>query len=371
MIVCINFYFRGLCKELIRFNLFLIIFFSSINCNEFGVNFSTLNSQELNIIRIGTGSTSGTYFPIGGLIGNVISNPPGSRPCDRGGSCGVPGLIAVAQSTGGSIDNINSINNGQMEVGLSQADVAYWAFHASGYFEGKKAKSSIRALANLFPENVHLVSRADSGIRKISDLNGKRVSFGGLKSGSRVDAKLILSAYGLRFSDINIFNYNLDKAVEGIQNNTLDALFLVSGAPALAILDLSNRVDLHFVPIDGPIAQKLVKIFPFFMEGEIPENIYGNNESVKTLNVGALIITNTSMSNNLAYGIVKAVWHPNVKPLFISGHPRGEYMDINKALNGIGFKIHPGALTYYKEMGLLTESNLKNDLFLSPMKKIP
>ena len=77
------------------------------------------------------------------------------------------------------------------------------------------------------------------------------------------------------------------------------------------------------------------------------------------------------MSNNLAYGIVKAVWHPNVKPLFISGHPRGEYMDFNKALNGIGFKIHPGALTYYQEMGLLTESNLKNDLFLSPMKKIP
>ncbi len=360
-----------MCKKLTRFIIFLIIFFSFININEIGVNFSNLNSQELNIIRIGTGSTSGTYFPIGGLIGNVISNPPGSRPCDKGGSCGVPGLIAVAQSTGGSVDNINSINNGQMEVGLSQADVAYWAFHASGYFEGKKAKSSIRALANLFPENIHLVSRADSGIKKISDLNGKRVSFGGLKSGSRIDAKLILSAYGLRFKDINIFNYNLDKAVESIQNNTLDAFFLVSGAPALAILDLANRVDLRFVPIDGPIAQKLIKIFPFFMAGEIPKNIYGNNKAVKTLNVGALIITNTSMPNNLAYGIVKAVWHPNVKPLFVSGHPRGEYMDRNKALNGIGFKIHPGAINYYKEVGVLSDPNIEDDLYLSPMKKIP
>ena len=104
------------------------------------------------------------------------------------------------------------------------------------------------------------------------------------------------------------------------------------------------------------------------------QRIYPVNEigkAVKTLNVGALIITNTSMPNNLAYGIVKAVWHPNVKPLFVSGHLRGEYMDRNKALNGIGFKIHPGAINYYKEVGVLSDPNIEDDLYLSPMKKIP
>lgn len=357
-----------------KLNRLFIIYFISFLCLSlihYNFIFSSVHSQELNIIRIGTGSTAGTYFPVGGLIGNVISNPPGSRPCDKGGSCGVPGLIAVAQSTRGSIDNINLVYSGQMEVALSQADVAYWAFNGSGYFQGKKPKNSIRALANLFPENIHIVSRSDSGINKIRDLIGKRVSIGGPRSGSKVDARLILSAYGIRFSDMKVFNYNLDMATRAIEDNTIDAFFLVSGAPALAIVDLVDRVDLNFVPVDGPIAEKLIKIFPFFVEGEIPEKSYGDNKSIKTLNVGALIITNSNMADDLAYGIVRAVWHPNVKSFFSNGHPRGQFINIKNALDGIGFKIHPGALNYYRDEGIVSGKIIDDDLYLGPIKKLP
>ena len=141
-------------------------------------------AQEMTFFRIGTGSTGGTYFPIGGLIANAISNPPGARPCDRGGSCGPMGLIAVAQSTDGSIANVEAIRAGRLESGLAQADIAYWAYKGLRVFKGKgKQVEKLRAIANLYPEAVHVVVRRDAKIAKIADLRGKRVSLGPRDSG--------------------------------------------------------------------------------------------------------------------------------------------------------------------------------------------
>lgn len=318
----------------------------------------TASAQDLNIIRIGTGSTAGTYFPIGGLIGNAISNPPGSRPCERGGSCGVPGLIAVAQSTGGSLDNIRSVEAGLMEMGLSQADVAYWSYFGTGSFEGNKPRDTLRALANLFPENIHLIARADAGIETLMDLKGKRVSLGGPGSGSQIDARLIMNAFGLRFSDIKIQNLGLEPSVAALVAGDIDAFFLVTGAPALAIQDLAERVPLTFVPIEGPIAEQLAKIFPFFSLGQIPAGAYGDNLATPTLDVGAILLGRADMADDLAYGIVRAIWHPNTAPLLANGHPRAKLMALSRAAKGIGFTLHPGARRYYVEQGILPDLTL-------------
>ena len=314
-------------------------------------------TQDVNVIRIGTGSTAGTYFPIGGLIGNAISNPPGSRPCDRGGSCGVPGLIAVAQSTGGSVENLEAVASGTMEMGLSQADVTYWSFFGTGFFEGRQPRDSLRALANLFPENIHLIARAESGIETLSDLRGKRVSLGGPGSGSRIDARLILTAFGLKFSEMTLSNLDLEPSADALVAGDIDAFFLVSGAPALAIRDLAERIDLKFVPIDGPIASKLMKIFPFFELGVIPAGVYGNNPSTETLDVGALLIVRDDMEDELAYGIANALWHSNTAPLLANGHPRARFMSLTNAAKGVGIKLHPGAVKYYIEQGMLPAPN--------------
>ena len=310
-------------------------------------------AQDLNVIRIGTGSTAGTYFPIGGLIGNAISNPPGSRPCDRGGSCGVPGLIAVAQSTGGSVENIRSVVAGTMEMGLSQADVAYWSFFGTGSFEGKKPEQTLRALANLFPENIHLIARADAGIKTLADLTGKRISLGGPGSGSRIDARLILTAFGLKFTAMKLFELELEASADALVAGEIDAFFLVSGAPALAVQDLAEQVELSFVPITGPIADKLAKLFPFFTKGKILGGLYGNNPSTETLDVGAILVAREDMEDDLAYGIVRAIWHPNTAPLLANGHPRARFMSLTRAVTGIGLKLHPGAARYYVEQGVL------------------
>ncbi|MEQ9112312.1 MAG: TAXI family TRAP transporter solute-binding subunit [Rhodospirillaceae bacterium] len=310
-------------------------------------------AQDLNIVRIGTGSTAGTYFPIGGLIGNIISNPPGSRPCERGGSCGVPGLIAVAQSTGGSLDNIKAIDAGTMTMGLSQADVAYWSYYGTGAFVDEAPRGSIRAIANLYPENIHLIARADAGIDTVADLKGKRVSIGGPGSGSQINARLILQAFGVRFEDMKFLNLNLEPSTGALVAGDIDAFFLVSGAPALAIQDLAERVPLSFIPIDGPIAEQLARIFPFYSMGTIPEGIYGDNPPTKTLDVGAVLLVKDDMPNELAYGITRAIWHPNTVPLLANSHPRARLMDISRAIKGIGFQIHPGARQYYIERGTL------------------
>jgi len=310
-------------------------------------------TQDLNIIRVGTGSTAGTYFPVGGLIANAISNPPGSRPCDRGGSCGVPGLIAVAQSTAGSVENIRAVDGGVMEMALSQADVAYWAYYGTGSFEGDARRSSLRALANLFPENIHLVARANSGIETLADLKGKTISIGGPLSGSQIDAKLIMSAFKIRFEDLKMVDLDIEESTDALVTGDIDAFFYVSGAPALAISDLAERVPLHFVPIAGPIAEKLVKIFPFFVPGVIPAGVYGDNPETPTLDVGAIMVVSAEMDESLAYGIPRAIWHPNTAAMYATGHPRAALMSLDRATRGIGFRLHRGAVRYYAEQGTL------------------
>jgi len=156
-----------------------------------------VRAQDLTFVRIGTGSTGGTYFPIGGLIASAISNPPGSRACAEGGSCGVPGVIAVTQSTQGSVENVRAVAAGELDMALSQADVAFHAHFGNGVFAGDKRLPNLRAVANLYPEEVHIVVRSDSGIQSVTGLKGKRVSLGEKASGTLVVARLVLAAYGL------------------------------------------------------------------------------------------------------------------------------------------------------------------------------
>src|SRR5882672_1889535 len=130
-----------------------------------------IRAQDLTYFRIGTGAPETSYFPIGGVIASAVSNPPGARDCDKGGSCGVPGLIALAQTTSGSIDNLNQIAAGNLDSGLCQADIAAAAAQGKPPFDGH-AMPSLRAIANLYQEGVHVVVHADAAIKSVRDLKG-------------------------------------------------------------------------------------------------------------------------------------------------------------------------------------------------------
>jgi len=313
-------------------------------------------AQEVTFFRIGTGSTGGTYFPIGGLIANAISNPPGSRPCDRGGSCGPAGLIAVAQSTQGSVANVDAIRSGRLESGLVQADIAYWAYKGKHVFRRKGRKvENLRAIANLYPESIHLVVRAGAGIKSVADLRGKRVSLGEKESGTRVDAEIILRAYGLNAKKIKAQYLNPGPAADALRDGKLDAFFLVAGAPAGAIAELASNMEIALVPIAGKRIDKLIELYPFFSQGSITGEAYRGVGETRTLSVGAQWVVSSAISADIVYGITKALWHANARQLLDRGHPKGKTIRIENALRGIGLPLHPGAERFYRESGRIKE----------------
>ncbi len=313
-------------------------------------------AQQPSFFRIGTGGTAGTYYPIGGLLANAISSAPGSRPCEEGGSCGVPGLIATALSSNGSVANVNGIAGGTLESGFSQSDVATWAQSGTGIWEGQPAVEKLRAIANLYPESIHLVAAADSGIASVADLAGKRVSMDEPGSGTLVDARIILEAHGLSEDDVEAAFLKPDQAAERMRDGAMDAFFFVGGFPAGAIAELASQADITLVPIEGEGASSITETYPFFAEHTIPGGTYeGIDDDLTTLAVGAQWVTSADQPEELIYGITQALWNDGTRALLDAGHAKGREITAGTALDGVGIPLHPGAERFYREAGMLTD----------------
>ncbi|WP_415184701.1 TAXI family TRAP transporter solute-binding subunit [Phaeovulum sp.] len=311
-------------------------------------------AQDMTFFRIGTGGTAGTYYPIGGLIANAISNPPGSRECDQGGSCGVPGLVASALAANGSVANVNAIAGGTLESGFAQSDVASWAYSGTGIWEGKPAVEKLRAIANLYPESIHLVARADAGISGVADLKGKKVSMDEPGSGTLVDARIILEGYGLSEDDVQAEFLKPDQAADRMRDGAMDAFFFVGGFPAGAIAELASQHPVTLVPIRCEEAGDTCEKYPFFASDMVPAGTYqGVDVDTPTLSVGAQWITSADQPEELIYGITKALWNENTRKQFDAGHAKGKLIRAETALAGVGIPLHPGAERFYKEAGLL------------------
>ena len=314
---------------------------------------TTAAAQELKFFTIGTGGTAYTYYPVGGVIANAISKPPGSRPCEEGGSCGVDGLIASAVSSRGSVDNVNAIISGLRNSGFAQSDVAYWAYTGTGTMEGKAPAEDLRTIAALFEEHIHLVALADSGINSVADLKGKRVSLDEPGSGTYVDANMILEAAGVSSDDITAEALKGGAAAEALRNGKIDAFFVVAGYPTGSLVELASAADIKLVPIDGPAADALTEKYGFFAESDIPEGAYEGIATTPTVAVGAQWFTSAKEDDELIYQITKALWNEKSRKLLDVGHAKGKSITLETALNGIGVPLHPGAERFYKEVGLI------------------
>ena len=311
-------------------------------------------AQAPQFFRIGTGGTAGTYYPVGGMIANAISSPPGSRPCDQGGSCGVPGLVATAVASNASVANVNAINGGQMESGFTQSDVAYWAYTGTGIYEGRPKVEVLRAITNLFPESFHIVVRKGAGVKSMTDLKGKRVSLDEPGSGTLVDARIILAAFGITEKDIKAEYLKPNQAGDKMKDGGLDAFFFVGGYPTSAISELASAGGgIELVPVAGPEVDKMRQQYGFFSPDTIPANTYKGIGEVKTIAVGAQWVTSAKQPDQLVYEITKAIWNDNSRKLLDAGHAKGKVITKANATAGAGIPFHPGAEKYYKEAGLL------------------
>ena len=310
------------------------------------------SAQDMKFFRIGTGGAGGTYFPIGGLLANAISAPPGSTPCDQGGACGVPGLVAIAQTTNASVANVTGVQGGQMESGLAAADIVFQAFNGQGRFDRKFDK--LRVIANLFPEHMHLVLPKGGKLGGIKDLRGKRVSIFQAGSGTQVVVLELLKLYGISKSDIQASELNPQQSADRMADGQLDAFFIVGGTPLAAISQLAATKGMELYDFSDEERAAFLKAVPYYYEDTIKAGTYeGQTKDIQTVAVGAQWVVGAGVADDLVYNVTKALWNDNSRRLFDAGHMKARDIQLASALKAVNTPLHPGAERFYKEKGVI------------------
>ncbi len=297
-------------------------------------------AQAQQFFRIGTGGTAGTYYPVGGMIANAVSQPGK--------------IVASAVASNGSLANVNAVAGGAMESGFSQSDVATWAQKGTGIFEGKPNVPELRLIATLYPESVHIVVKKGSGIKSVADLKGKRVAMDEPGSGTLVNARLILAAYGVKETEIKPEYIKPNQAADKMKDGALDAFFFVGGAPAGAISELATAGGgIELLPLDGPSAEGLRMASPFFAPDTIPTDTYKGVAGVATLAVTAQWVTSAKADAETVYQLTNALFAEPTQKARAAGHAKGKLITLQNAIKGAGIPFHPGAERFYKEAGVL------------------
>lgn len=310
-------------------------------------------TSESRFFRIGTAATGGSFFEIGGIIASAISGPTEGPPCGRGGTCGVPGLVAVAQATPGSVGNLRLIDSGEIESGFAQADFAGWAYNGVKLFAGSGPLRELRAIASLFPAVVHLVVRTDSPIRSLADLKGRTVAVGAAGSGSAADAAVVLEAAGFGEGDVVQKYLRPGPGAAEVRAGTIDAMFISGAYPVPAIRDLAASTPVRLIPIDGDIVEKLNKDFAHYRLTTIPAGAYpGVTAPTPSIGFSVLWLVNLRTDADLVYAITKSLWNPATAKLLSAVEPIGDQFRLERALDGLSVPLHPGAARFYREAGL-------------------
>ncbi|KQU18689.1 TAXI family TRAP transporter solute-binding subunit [Peribacillus butanolivorans] len=288
-------------------------------------------SQNLSLL---TGGTGGTYYPLGGQIGNIISDNTKAN--------------ITPQTSGASAENMETLRVGEAEIAFSQTDIGAYAIEGKEMFEGKPI-DNIQAISSLYPETVQLVTTAKSGIKSVSDLKGKKVSVGAPGSGAYINAMQILEIHGLSDKDIKAQNLSFDESTDGIQAGNIDAAFITAGTPTGAVEALSVQNDIVIIPMADDKIQALVDKYPYYAEDTIPSGTYKIKSDIKTVAVKAMLVVSKDLDEELVYEMTKAIYENTDKIT----HAKGKFITPETALEGLGdMELHPGAAKYFKEKGV-------------------
>lgn len=295
-----------------------------------------------------TGGTTGTYYAFGGEIAALLSQK-------------VDGLDVTTQSSGGSKANILALSEGEAEIAWTQNDVMSYAYQGTDNFGGKSVEC-FSAIGSIYPEAVHLVVAKDSGITTVEDLKGKNVSVGDVGSGVYFNAVQILEIAGLTLDDIKPQYLNFNESADSFQNRQLDAFFIVSGFPNASIVDTALKREINIVSFDSDKMAQLQAKYPIYVTDVIPAGTYaGLDTDVTVPAVSSVLVVSNDLSEDLVYAMTKALFEnagelTNAKKSYISAETavKGIPTSPTDAANGVTIgSFHPGALRYYKEIGVI------------------
>jgi|SRR5262245_13941627 len=303
--------------------------------------------------QISTGSTTGTYFPVGQLLAQILSHPPGVGRCEPAEVCGPTGLIVSARASEGSVANVLAVNSGSVSSGLAQSDVVALAITGRGPFRRTGPTKQLRVIANLYGEDVHLLAAKNSNIKSVADLKGKRVSLSTENSGTIITARAILTAYRLTEKSI-IPNYDTaEKAGDMLQTGQLDAMFYVGGTPVNLIQQLLDENVAVLIPIDGDGRKRLLNGQPSLASHVIARGAYTGSPAIETVSVDALWITDASQPDNLVYGIDKALYNAANRAALAMERVGTHFMELDAGSRNAIAPLHPGAARFFTEAGML------------------
>ncbi len=292
-------------------------------------------------ITIGTGGVTGVYYPTGGAICRMVNKLRKTAH-----------IRCSVESTGGSVYNVNTIKAGELDFGISQSDTAYQAYHGIGKFKGKPIKE-LRSVMAIYPELLTLVVRKDSGIKKLTDIKGKRINIDTPGSGTRMTTEIVMHAVGLKDSDLALADeMKSSEAPSLLKDNKIDGYFAVFGHPTANIKDAANSVAIDLIPIKGPAIQKLFKKYPYYAPGVISGAFYkGVNHDTPSIGVKAVLVTSTKIPEKVVYTVTKAILDNFAA--FKKLHPAYKTITKKSLLDGLSIPQHPGAIKAFKEAGLL------------------
>ena len=298
-------------------------------------------AAEQQFVSIGTGGVTGVYYPTGGAICRLVNK--GRK--EHGVRCSV-------ESTGGSVYNLNTIRQGELDFGVAQSDWQYHAYNGTSKFEDQGAYENLRAVFSVHPEPFTVVARADSGISSFADLAGKRVNIGNPGSGQRGTMEVVMAALGWDKSTFALASeLKSAEQSQALCDNKIDAMIFTVGHPSGSIKEATTSCDSVLVPVTGAEIDKLVGDNDYYRYATIPGGMYrGTDDDTETFGVGATFVSSSDVPAEVVYVIVKAVFEnfdqfKKLHPAFANLKPEEMIKD------GLSAPLHDGAAQYYKEKG--------------------
>ena len=294
-------------------------------------------------VTIGTGGITGVYYPTGGAISKMVNEKRNEY-----------GIRCTVESTGGSVFNVNAVMTGDLDFGIVQSDRQYQAVQGMAEWKDKGPQKDLRAVFSIHPEAVTLIAAQDAGIETVSDLRGKRVNIGNPGSGQRQNSIDALSAAGIYYEkDLHAEQVKAAEAPGLLQDGRIDAFFYTVGHPSGAIKEATagNR-KVKIIPVTQ--TETLLQKYPYYAEALIPIKFYPgavNEKDVPTFGVKATFVTSKKVPDDVVYAITKEVFE-NLDQ-FKKLHPAYEFLTPGGMLKGLSAPIHPGAMKYYREAGLM------------------
>ena len=314
---------------------------ASLGAGAYGLAGSSPATAQQKFISIGTGGVTGVYYPTGGAICRLVNRGRKEH-----------GIRCSAESTGGSVYNINTIRAGELEFGVAQSDWQYHAYNGTSKFEKNGPFKELRAVFSVHPEPFTVVARKDSGIQNFGDLKGKRVNIGNPGSGQRGTMEVVMAALGWTKGDFKLASeLKSAEQSQALCDNKIDAMVFTVGHPSGSIKEATTSCDSVLVNVTGPAIDKLVNDNDYYRTATIPGGMYaGSPNDTQTFGVGATFVSSTQVPNEVAYVVVKAVFENfdrfrKLHPAFRNLKPAEMISD------GLSAPVHDGALKYYKEKG--------------------